>query len=57
MFYFTIREDLKEYEPFYKFMAVKLVVFFSFWQMVLVEGLVYFGKMSLHSGRKDRAYS
>ncbi|KAF9327440.1 hypothetical protein BG006_009258, partial [Podila minutissima] len=43
MFYFTIREDLKEYEPFYKFMAVKLVVFFSFWQMVLVEGLVYFG--------------
>lgn len=45
MFYFTIREDLKEYEPFYKFMAVKLVVFFSFWQMVLVEGLVYFGKI------------
>ncbi|KAF9318221.1 hypothetical protein BG003_011615 [Podila horticola] len=43
MFYFTIREDLKEYEPFYKFMAVKLVVFFSFWQMVLIEGLVYFG--------------
>ncbi|KAF9189156.1 hypothetical protein BGZ51_009822 [Haplosporangium sp. Z 767] len=43
MFYLTIREDLKEYSPFYKFMAVKLVVFFSFWQMVLVEGLVYFG--------------
>ncbi|KAG0347877.1 hypothetical protein BG004_006673 [Podila humilis] len=43
MFYFTIREDLREYDPFYKFMAVKLVVFFSFWQMVLVEGLVYFG--------------
>ncbi|KAI9232536.1 MAG: organic solute transporter Ostalpha-domain-containing protein [Podila humilis] len=43
MFYFTIRVDLKEYEPFYKFLAVKLVVFFSFWQMVLIEGLVYFG--------------
>ncbi|KAK3816385.1 MAG: organic solute transporter Ostalpha-domain-containing protein, partial [Benniella sp.] len=43
MFYFTVREELKEYSPFYKFMAVKLVVFFSFWQLVVVEGLVYFG--------------
>jgi len=43
MFYFTIREDLKEYSPFYKFLAVKLVIFFSFWQSVLIEGLVYFG--------------
>ncbi|KAF8938857.1 hypothetical protein BGZ58_011307 [Dissophora ornata] len=43
MFYFTIREDLKDYSPFYKFLAVKLVIFFSFWQSVLVEGLVYFG--------------
>ncbi|KAG0197864.1 hypothetical protein BGX28_008640 [Mortierella sp. GBA30] len=42
MFYFTIREDLKEYSPFYKFLAVKLVVFFSFWQSVLIEGLVFF---------------
>ncbi|KAF9922538.1 hypothetical protein BGZ65_009507, partial [Modicella reniformis] len=42
MFYFTVREELKEYSPFYKFMAVKLVVFFSFWQLVLIEGLVYF---------------
>ncbi|KAI1299827.1 hypothetical protein EDD11_006363 [Mortierella claussenii] len=43
MFYFTIREDLKEYSPFYKFLAVKLVVFFSFWQAIVIEGLVYFG--------------
>jgi hypothetical protein len=25
MFYFTVKEELKEYSPFYKFMAVKLV--------------------------------
>ncbi|KAI7818799.1 organic solute transporter subunit alpha/Transmembrane protein, partial [Gamsiella multidivaricata] len=43
MFYVTIREDLKDYDPFYKFLAVKLVVFFSFWQSIVVEGLVYFG--------------
>ncbi|KAG0073687.1 hypothetical protein BGZ90_011381 [Linnemannia elongata] len=43
MFYFTIRADLKEYEPFYKFLAIKLVIFFSFWQSLVVEGFVYFG--------------
>ncbi|KAF9544002.1 hypothetical protein EC957_000271 [Mortierella hygrophila] len=35
MFYFTIRADLKEYEPFYKFLAIKL--------SLVVEGFVYFG--------------
>ncbi|KAK5814204.1 organic solute transporter subunit alpha/Transmembrane protein [Linnemannia elongata] len=45
MFYFTIRADLKEYEPFYKFLAIKLVIFFSFWQSLVVEGFVYFGNV------------
>ncbi|KAF9132204.1 hypothetical protein BGW39_000639 [Mortierella sp. 14UC] len=35
MFYFTVRTDLKEYEPFYKFLAIKL--------SLVVEGFVYFG--------------
>ncbi|KAF9097925.1 hypothetical protein BGX23_007631 [Mortierella sp. AD031] len=43
MFYFTIRVDLKAYDPFYKFLAIKLVIFFSFWQALVVEGFVYFG--------------
>ncbi|KAF9162082.1 hypothetical protein DFQ26_003880 [Actinomortierella ambigua] len=42
MFYVTIHKDLKKYQPLLKFLAIKLVIFFSFWQMVTIEGLVYF---------------
>ncbi|KAG0241816.1 hypothetical protein BGW41_005323 [Actinomortierella wolfii] len=42
MFYVTIHKDLKKYQPLLKFLAIKLVIFFSFWQMVAIEGLVYF---------------
>jgi len=41
-FYFTIRTDLVEYKPILKFLSVKFVIFFSFWQSVFVSVLAYF---------------
>ena len=36
MFYYATKERLKSVKPLGKFMCVKLVVFFSFWQSVII---------------------
>ena len=41
-FYYTMHEALAPIHPFLKFMCIKLVIFFSFWQEMLVYALVYF---------------
>ncbi|KAI9202205.1 organic solute transporter Ostalpha-domain-containing protein [Polychytrium aggregatum] len=40
LFYIVIHHDIAEHKPFYKFVAVKFVVFFSFWQSILLSFLV-----------------
>ncbi|CAG8674144.1 organic solute transporter Ostalpha-domain-containing protein [Gigaspora rosea] len=36
VFYLTIREDIKDEKPFLKFLCIKLVIFFSFWQSIVL---------------------
>ena len=33
-FYYQIRNDISNQKPFLKLLAIKLVIFFSFWQTV-----------------------
>uniref|UniRef100_A0A6B2L7G1 Transmembrane protein 184C n=1 Tax=Arcella intermedia TaxID=1963864 RepID=A0A6B2L7G1_9EUKA len=40
-FYFTTEEDLKPYSPVAKFLCIKAILFFSFWQGVFIAVLVY----------------
>lgn len=42
-FYLPIQEELKPYSPVLKFLAVKSVVFLTFWQDSFLSILVYFG--------------
>ncbi|KAG0005315.1 hypothetical protein BGZ79_005718, partial [Entomortierella chlamydospora] len=37
VFYMTIKNEIQEYKPFLKFLCVKLVIFFVFWQTCLLN--------------------
>ena len=42
-FYYQIRKDIEEHQPFLKILSVKLVIFLSFWQSTFVSLLVTLG--------------
>ncbi|XP_041519698.1 transmembrane protein 184C-like [Microtus oregoni] len=46
LFYNVLKEELSPIQPFGKFLCVKLVVFLSFWQAVLIALLVKVGVIS-----------
>ncbi len=42
-FYYTLKDKLMPCEPVGKFLCIKFVIFFSFWQSVAISGMVTFG--------------
>ena len=57
--YLVLKDDLTEYEPFSKFLAIKLIIFVSFWQSVVISFLAdrgyikattYWTKYNISSG-------
>ena len=42
LFYETIVEEIEHHSPLYKFLTIKLLLFFIFWQTLLIDTLYYF---------------
>ncbi|XP_063699065.1 transmembrane protein 184C [Culicoides brevitarsis] len=53
LFYKANRQELSPMKPLPKFLCIKAVIFFSFFQGVLIEFLVYFGFISNVFGEDD----
>lgn len=50
LFYMPIEEELKPFRPVPKFLCIKTVIFFSFWQGVLLAFLVWVGAIQEQEG-------
>ena len=50
LFYMATEERLAPYNPFYKFMTVKAILFFSFWQTCLFQMLQLCNILSKDTG-------
>eukprot|EP01103_Thecamoeba_quadrilineata_P010686 TRINITY_DN2373_c0_g2_i1.p1 TRINITY_DN2373_c0_g2~~TRINITY_DN2373_c0_g2_i1.p1 ORF type:complete len:507 (-),score=78.59 TRINITY_DN2373_c0_g2_i1:160-1680(-) len=50
LFYMVTKELLVEFRPMPKFMCIKTVIFFSFWQDMLISGLVFLGWIPSYDG-------
>ncbi|OQE14915.1 hypothetical protein PENSTE_c032G05040 [Penicillium steckii] len=49
-FYYQIKEDIKDKHPFTKILSIKLVIFLSFWQSIVISFLVTLG--AVHQTKK-----
>jgi len=50
MFYTMTKEEMAPYKPIGKFLSVKFVIFLSFWQSIVVAGLVSIDVLKATSG-------
>jgi len=41
LFYVLSKNDIQQYKPIPKFLSIKFVIFLSFWQSIVISGLVY----------------
>jgi len=49
-FYFTTEDDLQDKKPVAKFLCIKAILFFSFWQGVLIAIITYFNVIPQNVG-------
>ena len=46
LFYIAAKEELEQFQPIAKFFSIKAILFFAFWQSVLIAILAHFGILS-----------
>jgi hypothetical protein len=56
-FYTAMKTKLKPFEPVGKFLCIKFVIFFAFWQSVVITGLVKIGWITGFGGYSARQVS
>lgn len=56
-FYTAMKSKLKPFEPVGKFLCIKFVIFFAFWQSVVITGLVKIGVITGMGGYDARQVS
>ncbi|KAI9103739.1 organic solute transporter Ostalpha-domain-containing protein [Phlyctochytrium arcticum] len=49
-FYVVVHHDIASYKPLWKVIAVKFIIFFTFWQGIVLDALVAIGVIEGHSG-------
>lgn len=49
-FYSALKSKLKPFEPVGKFLCIKFVIFFAFWQSLLITGMVHLGWIQSSGG-------
>ncbi|KAI8821484.1 organic solute transporter subunit alpha/Transmembrane protein, partial [Fimicolochytrium jonesii] len=57
-FYIVIKDDVQEWRPLWKIIAVKFIVFFTFWQGLVLDGLISLGYLkstSIYYDTEDEA--
>ena len=52
LFWKCLYPELTPYKPWLKFLCVKLIIFASYWQSIIIQGLVVTGKLG--TGNQDR---
>lgn len=56
-FYKELKEKLRPFQPVGKFLCIKFVIFFAFWQSVLIYGLVQIGWLRSFDGYSSQSLS
>lgn len=56
MFWKCLYDELSKYKPWPKFMCVKLIIFASYWQSLIIDGLTYFNIIDIHGNDKYFGY-
>jgi len=51
LFYIVAHDPLQPFRPIAKFLCVKMIIFFTFWQGIVISALVFWGFIDEEVGK------